>query len=252
MTVMAQDLARMLDPVLLARDCGITCDPWQADLLRQMPRRALLCCSRQSGKSLITALAALWCALYEAPALIVIASPSMRQSAEMLRTLTGLYSKLADVPEKVGESVLKLELANGSRILSVPGSEKTIRGLSKVTLVIVDEAARVPDELMAALRPMLAVIEHGGRLIMLSTPFGKRGEFYRAFTEGGDEWTRISVPASACPRITQEFLQEELKQLGAQRYAEEYDLQFLENDEQVFGTGIIEAAFTRDVRPLWA
>src|SRR5262245_28746149 len=203
---MARDIGRMLDPCVLARDCGVEPDEWQAALLRDMPRRALLCCSRQSEKSLITALMALWSALYEAPALIVIASPSMRQSAEMLRTLTGLHSKLSGAPDPIGESVLKLELANGSRILSVPGSEKTIRGLSKVTLVIIDEAARVPDELMAALRPMLAVTEHGGRLIMLSTPFGKRGEFFRAFTEGGDEWTRVSVPASACPRITQEFL----------------------------------------------
>lgn len=248
---MARDFARMLDPVLLAEACGIVCDPWQSTLLRAMPRRALLCCSRQSGKSLITALMALWSALYEAPALIVIASPSMRQSAEMLRTLTGLYSKLSDAPPMVGESVLKLELANGSRVLSVPGSEKTIRGLSKVSLVIVDEAARVPDELMSALRPMLAVTEHGGRLIMLSTPFGKRGEFYRAWTEGGDEWTRVSVPASECPRISAEFLASELSQLGAQRYAEEYDLQFLENDEQVFPVTIIDAAFTNEIKPLW-
>jgi hypothetical protein len=248
---MAKDISRMIDPVILARDCGYELDPWQANLLREMPRRALLCCSRQSGKSLVTALIALWSALYEAPALIVIASPSMRQSAEMLRTLTGLYGKLSGAPEMIGESVLKLELANGSRVLSVPGSEKTIRGLSKVSLVIVDECARVPDELLSALRPMLAVTERGGRLIMLSTPFGKRGEFYRAWAEGGVEWTRVSVPASECPRISTQFLEEERRQLGNQRYSEEYELAFLEPDEAVFGTDIIEAAFTPDVLPLW-
>ena len=31
--MMARDLARMLDPVMLAIDCGITSDPWQAALI---------------------------------------------------------------------------------------------------------------------------------------------------------------------------------------------------------------------------
>ena len=65
--MMARDLARALDPVLLAEDCGLTPDAWQADLLRAMPRRALLLCSRQSGKSTVTALVALWTAIYARP-----------------------------------------------------------------------------------------------------------------------------------------------------------------------------------------
>ena len=66
-TTMALDLSRMLDPVLLARACEIEPDPWQARLLRERPRRALLCCSRQSGKTLTTVLLALWVAIYESP-----------------------------------------------------------------------------------------------------------------------------------------------------------------------------------------
>ena len=54
--MIAGDIAHALDPVPLARDCGIEPDPWQAALLRERPRRSLLLCSRQSGKSTVTAL----------------------------------------------------------------------------------------------------------------------------------------------------------------------------------------------------
>ena len=49
--MMSKDLARAFDPALIAHDCGITPDRWQATLLRERPRRSLLLCSRQSGKS---------------------------------------------------------------------------------------------------------------------------------------------------------------------------------------------------------
>src|SRR5262245_59237282 len=96
--MMAKDMARMLDPVMLAIDAGIQPDPWQAQLLRDPPRRALLCCSRQVGKSLVAALLALWTALYAPPALVAILSPSQRQSAEMFRLLMTLYAKLEGAP----------------------------------------------------------------------------------------------------------------------------------------------------------
>jgi hypothetical protein len=248
---MARDLARAFDPVLLARDIAVEPDPWQAELLRTRPRRSLLLCSRQSGKTTVTALTALWTAIYESPALVVIVSPSQRQSAEMFRTLMMFHSKLSGAPSLNSESVLKAELANGSRILALPGSEKTVRGLANVSLAIVDEAARVEDELLAAIRPMLATATGGGRLIALTTPAGKRGWFHQAWTSGGEDWHRVRVAASDCPRITQEFLDEELRELGAQRFSEEYGLEFLDPDEAVFPSEIIAAAFSQEVRPLW-
>jgi hypothetical protein len=212
--------------------------------------RALLLCSRQSGKTTVTAILALWVALYEAPALVIIVSPSQRQSAEMLRTIMRFHSRLEGAPALSGESVLKAEFANGSRILALPGTEKTVRGIADAALIIIDEAARVEDELLAAVRPMLATAEGGGRLIALTTPAGKRGWFFEAWTGTGD-WTRVRVPATDCPRISQEFLEEELRELGAMRFSEEYGLEFRDSDEAVFPFGVIAAAFTSEVAPLW-
>jgi hypothetical protein len=244
-----RDLARNLDPVLFAEDCGITPDPWQADLLRSSAPRALLLCSRQSGKTTTTSLIALHCAVYTPGALVVVVSPSQRQSAEMLRTIKGLHAKLDGAPALMSESVLKVELANGSRILALPGTEKTIRGLAGAALVIIDEAARVDDELLAAVRPMLAT-NAAGRLIALTTPAGKRGFFYEAW-HGDNSWHRVRVAAEDCPRISPAFLAEELRELGPIRYSEEYGLQFVDSLTSAFPTTIIDRAFTSEVRPLW-
>jgi hypothetical protein len=248
--MMAKDIARALDPTLLAIDAGLTPDPWQADLLRARPRRSLLLCSRQAGKTTVTALTALDTAIYSAPALVLLVSPSQRQSAELFRTVMMFHSKLQGAPELTAESVLKAEMSNGSRILALPGTERTIRGYSKADLVVIDEAARVEDELLAAVRPMLAISAGGGRLIALTTPAGKRGWFFDAWT-GSDDWHRTRVPASECPRITKEFLDEELRELGPIRFSEEYGLEFRDSEECVFPSEIIARAFTSEVAPLW-
>ena len=168
--MMATDLARALDPSLIGLDVGLVLDPWQSKLLRDQPDRTLLLCSRQSGKTTVSALLGLSVALQGSAALVIIVSPSQRQSAEMLRTIAGFHSKLKGAPELRSESILRAELANGSRILALPGTEKTIRGYAGADLVIIDEAARVEDDLIAAVRPMLAT--SNGKLIALTTPAG--------------------------------------------------------------------------------
>src|SRR5258706_941383 len=132
----------------------------------------------------------------------------------MLRTIMIFPSKLKGARELVGESFLKAEFTNGSRIIALPGTERTIRGLAGVAVVIIDEAARCDDALIAAVRPMLAT-KANGRLLALSTPAGKRGFFFKDWTDPSSDWTRVRVGVSECPRISQAFLDEELRQLGA-------------------------------------
>jgi hypothetical protein len=168
---MALDLSRALDPTLIASDCGITLDKWQADLMRSTAPRILLLCARQTGKTTTTGFIGLGTAIYKPGSLTLILSPSQRQSAEMQRTIMSFHSKLQGAPALTQESVLKSEFANGSRIIALPGTERTVRGYAGANLIIIDEAARVDDELLAAVRPMLATSQ--GRLIALTTPAGK-------------------------------------------------------------------------------
>jgi hypothetical protein len=142
-----------------------------------------------------------------------------------------------------------MQLANGSRVVSLPGSERTTRGFSAATLVIMDEASRVPEELLAAIRPTLAVTD--GRFFGLSTPAGKRGWFHEAWTKGVG-WERVQVKAHECPRIKPEFLAEEMAQLGPMIYSQEYDCQFVDAETSVFSSSLIEQALVDDFQPFLA
>ncbi len=241
---LAGDLAAALDPVVFASRVGIDPDDWQADVLRSTSPRMLLNCSRQSGKTTITALLGLHTALYEPGSLVVILSPSLRQSSEFFRVLAGLYAASGATVPATAETFLRLELTNGSRVLSLPATEKTIRGISAVRLLLIDEASRVHDDLYASVRPMLAV--SNGRLVALSTPFGKRGWWSDAW-HGRHLWKRVEVPADQCPRISREFLAEERDQLGEWWFNQEYLCQFMDAETQAFSSDEVARAFAREV-----
>jgi len=208
----------------------------------------LLLCCRQAGKSTTAAALALRAALLEAPALVLLLSPTQRQSGELFRDkVKRLYDALGRPVAAVQETQLTMELANGSRVVSLPGEEETIRGFSGVRLLVIDEAARVADGLYYAARPMLAVSR--GRLVALSTPFGKRGWFFEEW-HGREGWQRVRVTADQCPRITADFLAEEERALGPRWYRQEYFCSFEDTVDQVFAHADVMAALCDDVRPL--
>jgi hypothetical protein len=230
-------------------DAGLTPDPWQLSLLRTPALRTLLLCSRQAGKSTATAALAIQVALLEAPALVLLVSPTQRQSGELFRDkVMRLYDALKRPVAVQQESALQLTLANGSRVVSLPGDEETIRGYSGVALLVIDEAARVADALYCALRPMLA--GSGGRMVALSTPFGKRGWFFEEW-EGKGDWARVRVTAEECPRISPAFLAEEQRALGPRWFRQEYGCSFEEASDAVFSYDDVMACNDDSIPPLW-
>jgi hypothetical protein len=238
-----RDFARALNPILLAQDCGITPDDVQTRLLTSTSRKVLLNCSRQWGKSTISSLTALHEALYRAPAMIILVSPSQQQSTELFKKIHDFWERLPGAPESSQESLTRMELSNGSRIISLPGSEKTTRGYSAATLVVMDEASRVPDELLAAVRPMLATT--AGRFFALSTPAGKRGWFYEEW-DHGNGWEKIEVKAQDCARISPAFLKEERQVIGELRFRQEYCCEFIDSETAVFNSDLIGKALRDD------
>jgi hypothetical protein len=248
-SALAADLAAALDPVMLARRAGLDPDPWQASLLRSGARRIILNCARQSGKSTVVAFLVLHAALFTPGALVLLLSPGERQSGEIFRKVTDAYRRLGRLVAAVRENMLELELANGARIIALPGQEGTVRSYSGVSLLAVDEAARVLDPLYFSIRPMLAV--SSGRLVLLSTPWGKRGIFHREWTEGAG-WERYEVPATMCPRISAAFLEEERRALGNWWYQQEYCCTFSETSDQIFSHEVLAASLSSEVKPLFA
>ncbi len=222
---LTQTLALALDPsrILLAQ--GMTADAWQRDFLLSPDRRVLLNCCRQSGKSTTTAALALHTALFSPGALVLLLSPTLRQSHELFRKVLAAYNAVGRPVPAVNDAqtLSRLELANGARVIGLPGREGTIRGFSKAALLVLDEASRIPDDLYRTVRPMLAV--SGGRLVALSTPFGRRGWFFDEW-ERGQGWKKVRITWQDCPRITPEFIALERLSLGEQWVGQEFECRF--------------------------
>lgn len=224
----AEDVLRLeaaKDPVVFARYyLNITPDPWQANFLRSTHPRLCLNCSRQSGKSSTAAILALWEAIHKPRSTIVLDSPSLRQSQELMLKFAEFLDMVDKNVKLDSDTKLSVRFANGSRVLALPGSEKTIRGISAVTLLILDEAAAIPDELYGAVRPMLAVSR--GRLVLMSTPRGEQGFFFDTWAKSKG-WEKIEVPWQQCPRIDPAFIEEERLERGNAWVAQEYECQFI-------------------------
>jgi len=246
--MIAADLACALDPVILARQVGMTPDPWQAAVLRSAAPRQLLNACRQSGKSTTVALLNVHTALYQPGSLCLMLSPSLRQSGELFKKAAGIYRDLGRPVPAESETALTLTLENGSRIVSLPGQEGTVRGYSGVRLLSIDEASRVPDELYHAVRPMLAVSR--GRLVALSTPWGARGWWHAAWTSD-EPWERYEIPATACPRIAPDFLAEERRSMGDLAYRSEYLCEFCDTELSVFSSEHIALALDDTLAPMF-
>lgn len=244
------DLRLALDPVAFAAErLGIEPDPWHAHALRWPGRLLLLNCSRQAGKSTVASILALHRALYHPGALVLLVSPSQRQNSELFRKVTAILQRLDVRPALAEDNRLSMRLGNGARVVSLPSSEATIRGFSGPDLIIEDEASRVSDDLYRAVRPMLAV--SGGRLVLMSTPFGERGHFYEEWVHGGDAWERIGVKADQCPRIDAGFLEQERASLGDWWFRQEYGCEFVETVDQAFSHDLVMRAITSDVQPMF-
>jgi hypothetical protein len=209
--------------VELLKKLGMAPDPWQVEVLESHSRRILLNCSRQAGKSTVVAMFSLVEALYFPGSLVLLLSRSKRQSGELFRMVAEFFQRL-ESPLLKRKTQDELELTHGSRIVSLPCQADTIRGFPGVRVLVIDEAARVPDDLYRSVRPMLAASR--GKMVCLSTPYGKRGFFYESWAKGGPEWLRVEVPASKISRIDPEHIEEDRRAFGESYVRQEYFCSF--------------------------
>lgn len=201
-------------------------DPWQQAYIESRSKRTILRCPRQSGKSESTACRQLGKILFEPPWFALFFGPSQRQAKELFDSLKTLLAPFRALFPLVEETQTSFRLANGSRAVALPASDKTVRGFKSVNAFVLDEAAMVPDKLYKAVRPMLAVSH--GEISLLSTPRGKRGFYWRAWeqAERGEMWSPFTVTFRDVPRYDPEFLREERDEMGEAWFAQEYGVEF--------------------------
>jgi hypothetical protein len=215
-----REAAYRLDPVLWVRESlHMTPTPWQEGFLRA-PRGAsiLALTARQVGKTTTAAWSIAHAMMFVAGSLSVIACPA--QSAEAVRRVREALLKAGVKLES--DNVYGLELANGSRALALPGSDDSIRGLTVDGWIVADEAARLPEELIAALRPMRARRPQA-RFAMLSTAWSRSDPFWTAWASDDASFMRLKATADTTSELfAPGFLEQERRALGEHAFNREY------------------------------
>ncbi len=231
------------DPAAFFAWLGVKLFPYQAEglALVQEGDRVALVWGRQTGKDTLTGLYGLWLALTAPGAKVVCVSPSQRQSdlwMEKLRAYALSRPALRDAVTDLSQT--EIAFSNGSRVYSLPsgvGGGITIRGFSKVSLLVFNEAAWVAEEVYQAAGPFLAASE-GGKVVLISTPFGQSGYLWRAWNS--PLFAKLGVPSSASPLISAAFLAKERQAMDPLSYASEYEARFLSSQNAYFPTELVQ------------
>jgi hypothetical protein len=215
-----REAAYQIDPVLWVREVlGLKPMPWQEEFLRVPHGASLLALTaRQVGKTTTAAWAMAHTALYRPGSLSVVACPAQRQSAEAVRKVRAYVTKAG--AELISDNVYGLELENGTRVLALPGSDDSIRGLTVDGWIVADEAARLTENLLAALRPMRARCPQA-RFAMLSTARSRTDPFWTAWAGDSQSWIRLKATAEI-GIFSEAFLAEERANLGEAIFKAEY------------------------------
>lgn len=269
----------------LMRRAGMEPHKHQIEAFESPYRQILLNWHRQGGKS-STAGALAWEQAHNVPgSLTLLLSRTQRQAGELFRKVKAFRKAAGLEMPLLRDTELSLETEAGSRIISLPANPDTVLGYSAPQLIVIDEAARCQDQLFYAIRPMMATNQ--GRVIALSTPWGKRGFFWEAWEgqqtadeqaldlatvqslladlgmtvseedlahEPGEEsfdWHRIELSAPHNPRLSKRFLANERRSVPDLIFRSEWLCEFTDPEGAVFNYADIEHMISDDPSPLW-
>jgi len=244
--VYSDALKHALDPIAWCKeDLGITPRLFQKDLLTTQARRIVLCCHRQSGKTE-------GCALLSTHALLfrtghtVLAAPTFKQSDRLARRVRKYLGKTHQRVNLISDNRFFMETDIGSSLTVVSlDSPDNVRGISGVSLIIIDEAAAVDQEAFAALTPAMSAVENSQQII-ISTPRGQIGLFWELYNNASYE--KYFLPASKNPTVSASWLEEEKKALGDLLYSQEYECSFTSAQSCVFDLDKIRRCFTPQIK----
>ena len=276
----AVELLYSLSPIHYIKSIGFKPFEWQVKLLKSEHKRKTINGCRQSGKSKIISSKPSHKAKYKPKSLSIIIAPTEQQAYLDMEKVKEYIAHDPNYPEIKRNSDRLIELNNGSLIIVVPATEKAARGYSKPDLIILDEASRIDDIVyMSGIIPMLTD-NSDCELINISTPNGKAGFFFDSMNN--PRWERYIIKSpwdvidleyrlkeaepeeefrKKCAEVgifgyysprhkdkdEQEF---NLGEMGPLMYRQEYCVEFVEPEDQVFGYDEIERMMNNQIEPL--
>jgi hypothetical protein len=216
-----RDIAYHIDPALwVTKVLGVEPAAWQERLLRAPKGASIVALTaRQVGKTTAAAWAIAHYMLFTPGGLSVIACPAQRQSKEAVRRVRDILIQVG--AELRSDNIYELELKNGSRVLALPSTDDSIRGLTVDGWIVADEAARLSNDLISALRPMRARRPQA-RFAMLSTAWSRTDPFWTAWASDDPSWMRLKATADSVTIFSEEFLDQERRAHGENGFKREY------------------------------
>ncbi len=175
--------------------------PYQRRLLESAAKERIVVKARQVGISQVVAGEALYLAKQQAGATLLFVSRNLVSAEHLLEMVYVLMESDEELKKTIQRKTdSKLVLGNGSVIRSLPATQSTGRTFS-ATAVYLDEFAHMPwaDRIYQAVAPCAA---RGGRLTVISTPYGRGNAFHRLWQEaiqGVRAFEATTVHWSECP-----------------------------------------------------
>ena len=167
------------------------------------------------------------------------------------RVTESIAATLARNPETRGAVVddfaTRIRLSNGSQIISLPASQRQVRGYGEgVLLVILDEASFMASEMWTAAHyTALDERANGSRIVMLGTPFGSTDHFFRraflAGKEGDPDHSAHHWTYEVNPRLDREYLERQRDRVSPAEWHAEVLGEWSEAVGQLIPDATIEA-----------
>ncbi|MEM4273921.1 MAG: terminase family protein [Candidatus Caldarchaeum sp.] len=208
-------------------------------MLKDGSKRIVICAGRQVGKSTTIAVKAIHFAVTNPGTTSLIVSASLRQSMLMFDKILDFIDSSVLRRSQTYRSRTRVRFTNRSWIIALPSGRygSTLRGHT-AHLIIIDEAAFIPVEVIEnVVFPMLATTD--GACWMLSTPWGIDHTFYRVWNS--PDWSKHHWPSSVNPLIHPEFLEEQKRLIGEERFRMEYLAEFVAEADSFFPISLLHS-----------
>jgi hypothetical protein len=200
--------------------------------------------ARQLGMSTLVAAYAVWMALFQREKSILIIATKLSVAQNFITKVKSMIRSLPKwimLPEIVANNKQMVQFSHGSQIKAIPTSEDAGRS-EALSLLIVDEAAFVRnfDTIWTGIYPTIST---GGRVIILSTPNGVGGQYYKLYTDaeaGLNEFNAMKIPWEVHPERDSEWFTKTTANMSKRQIAQEYLCDFTTSGETFMGQADLE------------
>ena len=229
--------------------------PFQDECVKdfQAHRLNIVLKSRQLGLSTLCAAYAAWLAIFYKDKNILVIATKLPTAMNFIKKVRVILQNLPTwlLLPKFEPTKQAISFSNGSQVVAIPTSDDAGRS-EALSLLIVDEAAFIRDfeEIWTGLAPTFST---GGNAIILSTPNGVGGQYYRLWTQaehGQNDFHPIRIPWDLHPEHDQAWFDKETRSLSRRKVAQEYLCDFISSGDTFLQPGDLEELRAQIMEPV--